>query len=398
MKILWVATKAPWPPVDGGRLVLLNTLRALAAAGHRLTLVAPIDAATTTATEAATEADAGPIEAALRPWCRPSMVPVRRRPLVVDVARAQLTGKPLTIVRHRLPAVCRRVEEHLRGEEFDLVLAEQVQALGATAPASARRLPVVLRAQNVESDLWHQSARQAWWRRPLLALEARRLAAWEGHAVRRCAATIALTAEDAERLAVLAGTGATVHQVPAPFETELAGASERLPGSPPVVLFGSGGWRPNAAGADWFLSLVWPRMRSVQPAAMLHVFGVGAAGAGVVSHPAPADSRAAYPPGSVLVVPLRVASGVRIKILEAWARGVPVIATPEAARGLQATDGEQLLMARDGEQFAAALKRLASGGLAAELVERGRRHLRRRHDFSRVAERLTELYQDLARR
>ncbi len=387
MKILWVATKAPWPPVDGGRLLLLNTLRALTAAGHRLTLVAPIDV----------DGDAGRIEAALRSWCRPSMVSVRRLPLVVDALRSQLTGSPLTIVRHALLAVRRRVEEHLRSENFDLVQAEQVQALSATAPASARCLPVVLRAQNVESDLWSQSARQASWRRPLLALEARRLAAWEGRAVRRCAATLALTEEDAERLASLAGTGETIRHVPAPFEPELPSASEPLPGSPPVVLFGSGGWRPNAAGAGWFLSRVWPRMRSVQPTAILHVFGVDAAGAGVVSHPAPADSRATYPRGGVLVVPLRIASGVRIKILEAWARGMPVIATPEAARGLRAEDGEQLLLARDSEQFAAALHRLAAGDLAAGLVEKGRRHLRRHHGFSPVAERLTELYEDVTR-
>ncbi len=388
MRILWVATKAPWPPVDGGRLVLLNTLRALAAAGHEVTLVAPIDAG----------GEAGRIEAALRPWCRPSMVPVRRRPLVLDAVRSQLTRSPLTIVRHALPAVRRRVEEHLGGDDFDLIQAEQVQslsstALSSTAPASARRMPVVLRAQNVESDLWSQTALQGSWRRPLLALEARRLAAWEGRAVRRCAATLALTAEDAERLGALAGTGETVHHVPAPFAAELPGASKPLPGSPPVVLFGSGGWRPNAAGASWFLSRVWPRMRSVRPAAMLHVFGINVGGSGVVSHPPPADSRAAYPRGGILVVPLRIASGVRIKILEAWARGTPVIATPEAARGLAAEPGEQLLLARDGEQFSAALNRLTGTELAAGLVEKGRRHLRRRHDSQQVAERLTELYE-----
>ncbi len=41
LRILVVATKAPWPAVDGGRLVLLNTIEALAAAGHHLELVAP---------------------------------------------------------------------------------------------------------------------------------------------------------------------------------------------------------------------------------------------------------------------------------------------------------------------------------------------------------------------
>ncbi len=381
MKILWVATKAPWPPVDGGRLLLLNTLRALAVAGHEITLVTPIDDG----------CDGEQIEAGLRPFCQPSLVLVRWRPLVADAVRSQLARVPLTIVRHTLPAVRWRVAEHLHAESYDLAQAEQVQALSSLA-VSGPRLPVVLRTQNVESDLWAQSARRLFWRRPLLALEACRLAAWEGRAVRRCAATLALTAEDAGRLATLAGAGARVHHVPAPFEPALPAASEPLPGSPPVVLFGSGGWRPNAGGADWFLSRVWPRMRSARPDAVLHVFGIDATGPDVVSHPAPADSRTAYSPAGVLVVPLKVASGVRIKILEAWARGVPVIATPEAARGLEAEDGVQLLLARDGEEFAAALNRLTSGELVQRLVANGRRHLRQRHDCSRVAERLGEIY------
>ncbi len=386
MKILWVATKAPWPPVDGGRLLLLNTLRALSDAGHDLTLVAP------------TLAGGGERTCAgLRPMCRPSLVPARRRPLVADAARAQLTASPLTIVRHSLPAVRRRVAEHLRGEDFDLVQAEQVQALSGVGEVPPAGPPVVLRAQNVESDLWAQSARQASWRRPLLALEARRLAAWEGRAVRRCAATLTLTAEDADRLGTLAGDAAAVHHVPAPFEIELPGASESLSGSPPVVLFGSGGWQPNAAGAGWFLSEVWPKMHSARPEAVLHVFGTLARGPGVVAHPAPADSRAAYPAGGVLVVPLEIASGVRIKILEAWARGVPVIATPQAARGLDAEDGEQLLLARDGVEFAAALNRLADPAVSARVVDQGRRHLRERHDFPRVAERLEAIYESLIR-
>ena len=383
MKILWVATKAPWPPVDGGRRLLLDTLRALSVAGHQVTLVAPIDAG-----DDGEQACTG-----LRPCCRPSLVPVSRRPLWLDAGRAQLARTPLTIVRHTLAAVTRRVAEHLRDDAFDLVQSEQVQALSSSAAAFEKRLPVVLRAQNVESDLWAQSAGLASWRRPLLELEARRLAAWEGRAVRRCAATLALTAQDAERLETLAGTDAHVHHVPAPFESELPPASDPLPGSPPVVLFGSGGWQPNAVGADWFLGDVWPRIRSARPQATLHVFGLEAAGPGVVSHPAPEDSRAAYPRGGVLVVPLKVASGVRIKILEAWARGLPVVATPEAARGLDAEDGQQLLLAGAGEAFAGAVSRLGrDAGLASRLIDKGRRRLRQRHAFQRVAQRLGEIY------
>ena len=384
MRILWVATKAPWPPVDGGRLLLYETLRALRSAGHQLTVVAPL---------AGQAAKRERITAQLRPLCRAEWVDARPRPLVLDVARAQLRRAPLTIVRHALPALRRRVEALLRAGAFDVVQAEQVQALEATAAAGETRVPLVLRAQNVESDLWAQTAQQAGLGGWPLRWEARRLAAWEGAAVRRCAATFTLTAEDGERLAALSGAGEKIYPVPAPFESELPAASEPLPGAPAIVLFGSRGWRPNASGASWFLRRAWPRVRQALPEAVLHVFGDGRLAEGAVHHPSPSESRSAYPPGSILVVPLRIASGVRIKILEAWARGVPVVATPQAARGLDAEDGRHLLLAVDGAGFAAALKRLArEPGLGAALVESGRRRLRRRHTPSRIAERLETLY------
>jgi glycosyltransferase involved in cell wall biosynthesis len=130
------------------------------------------------------------------------------------------------------------------------------------------------------------------------------------------------------------------------------------------------------------------------PQAVLHVLGMPVrAGASVSARPAPADSGEAFPEGAVLVVPLRVASGVRMKILEAWARGVPVVATPEAAQGLEATDGRELLLARDSGEFAHALRRLhEEPGVAAALVSAGCDRLAARHEPAAVAARLVEVY------
>jgi glycosyltransferase involved in cell wall biosynthesis len=73
-------------------------------------------------------------------------------------------------------------------------------------------------------------------------------------------------------------------------------------------------------------------------------------------------------------IPLRAGSGTRIKILEAWAAGVPVVASRIAAEGLPCTDGIDLILAEEPGEFARALVRLwRDRQLAEELAREGRR-------------------------
>lgn len=387
LKLLIVATKAPWPVIDGGRFLLRNTLEALTAAGCRPTLVAPVDPARFRLEE---------VGEGLAGCCDPRLVPAAPgRPL------ASLLRAPLSIARHSLPAVRREVGRLLAAERFDVVHAEQLQALPQTAPAAVRGIPVVLRAQNVESDLWAATARwRGGWRGRALAVEARRLARWEGEAVRRSGVTLALTAEDAARLRELAGSGGRVEVVRAPFPALPAAEVPRLPGEPAVVVLGSQGWLPNEDAVSWFLAEVWPRIAAELPGAVLHLFGSGdrrSFPGNVLSHPAPRHSAEAFAPGSILAVPLRIASGVRIKVLEAWARGAPVVGTPEALSGLEAEDGREVLVGRDPLGLATAVVRLhRDPGLSARLVEEGRRALRERHDPAGIAAGLLEIYKRLS--
>jgi glycosyltransferase involved in cell wall biosynthesis len=113
----------------------------------------------------------------------------------------------------------------------------------------------------------------------------------------------------------------------------------------------------------------------------------------VTVHPAPCESAAAFRPGALLAVPLRIASGVRMKVLEAWARGVPVVGTPEALAGLEVEDGREALVAADAPAFARALARLhREPGLAARLTAEGSRARRERHDPARVIAGLLAAY------
>jgi hypothetical protein len=384
MRILWVGTKLPWPPRDGGRLVASLTVEALAAAGHEITVAAP-----------------GPIPPPPGP---PGVDLVAVRPRGWPAAawiRAALGGRPLTIARHDRRALRVAVDRLLAGRRFDVVHAEQLQAMAAAAAALRHGVPLVLRAQNVESALWAALGRPATMRGRLARREARRLAVHEGREVARAAGAVALTVEDAASLAALSGR--EVASVPAPFPATLPGGPPGLPGRPAVVVL-AGGWLPNREAAAWWAREAWPAVRGLLPEARLHLFGAPPAarwarGPGIARHPAPPESERVFRQGAVLAVPLRVASGVRMKVLEAWARGLPVVASPEAGAGLGAGADRAFLSAGRPSDFAQAIAALhRDPALGRGLTDAGRAILRARHDPAGVAASLTDLYLHAAAR
>ncbi len=261
----------------------------------------------------------------------------------------------------------------------------------------------------MESDLWRQLGEASrGYSRTLLLRESAHLARAERAALGAATATLALSFEDAEQLRALGPQSARIEVLPPPFPGELDAPAPLLSGDPALVLFGSAGWEPNRRAERRFVDEIWPRVRAVSPSAALHWFGSPpgarsggseAGRPGVFAHPAPAASAEAFSPGAVLVLPLDIASGVRMRVLEAWARGVVVVATPAAASGLVANDGRELLLARSGEEFAVAVERLRTvPGLAERLIAGGRARLAADHAPARFAARFLAIAERLAGR
>ena len=134
---------------------------------------------------------------------------------------------------------------------------------------------------------------------------------------------------------------------------------ERSPRNPPRIGFiGTFRWLPNAEGVQWFCREVWPLVRRRLPDARFRVAGDGTEvasewGDGIESLGRIGDAASEIATWSIMVVPVRVGGGTRIKILEGFARQCPIVATTLGAFGYDLHDGEELFMADEPDTFSA---------------------------------------------
>lgn len=161
---------------------------------------------------------------------------------------------------------------------------------------------------------------------------------------------------------------------------------------------------PNVDALEYFLLDVWPLIRLDHPRAELTVAGAhppprvrrldGAPGVTVVG--AVPDLRPCYHGHRLLVAPIRAGSGTRLKILEAFASGLPVVSTALGAEGIEAASGRHLLIADEPAAFARAVGRLLDDDdLCRRLAAEAMTLARRRYDWARSAAAALAGYREL---
>jgi glycosyltransferase involved in cell wall biosynthesis len=138
--------------------------------------------------------------------------------------------------------------------------------------------------------------------------------------------------------------------------------------SEPIILyFGTLSWQPNIEGLERVLTSVFPEVRRRVPGARLVVAGIGASPAlaarvaateGAEFQGRVEDPESLYRTARVLIDATRSGGGTRLKVLNAFARGIPVVASTIAAQGLDVVPGEHLLVASDDEGMIEAISLL----------------------------------------
>jgi glycosyltransferase involved in cell wall biosynthesis len=395
MRILWVKANKILPAHSGGDIRSFNILRQL---GRRddVVFLSYYDGAPDPAYEAALQkqlpgavcAYAG--QRSESRWARGW-----------DYLRRSPDAAPYAVARFASSAVRQRLLECLSQKSPDVVICDFLDA--AINFPDPLPLPSVLFQHNVESEIWRRHATNG--SRGAMKLvygrEFSRMLRYEQAAVRRFHHVIAVSEHDKKLMSAWVDSD-RVSVVPTGVDTEQFCPGEQS-GQEHLVLFvGAMDWEPNVDAVKYFAAEIWPRILAKVPEARFRVVGrnpdrrvEALAGASVEVTGRVPSVVEPLRQAAVVVVPLRIGGGTRLKIYEAMAMGKAVVSTTVGAEGLDVHHGKDVILADLPGVFAEAVITLLEDAEARRRQGEAAAALAGNYAWPRIAEKFSEVLQQV---
>ena len=388
MRILFLSQLYPYPPVCGGTIKSWNILKHLAEQ-HDVTLVSLVRGV-------------GRINGSDGPSCVCRAVygvPIRRSGLlnVKFAISSILRRESFIITRDFVLEMQRIVDELVEQESFDLIYVDHLQMAQYVRPGQAVRL--ILDEHNVEWRIIKRIADASRGPKRLLAeLEYRKLREHEISAC-KCFDSV-LTVTDEDRCALKSDSSGHDNFVTVPIGVDLG---EFLPvklstESKIIISIATMSWPPNIDSILYFAKEIYPLVKELIPDAGFIIAGSKPPESiSNLSRQDPSIIVTGYVPdikkmaekAAIMVVPLRSGSGMRVKVINALAMGLPIVSTTIGCEGIGVVDGRDIVIADQTAGFASAVAWLLNNpNERMKLAENGRRFVELNYAWESIYPRL----------
>ena len=405
MRILFLTQIIPYPPNAGPRVKTWHVLRYLHERGHDVTLASFV------------REEELPYVSKLDEVCTAvHTIPINRS-RVADVRywlQSHLSRRPFLIERDDLGGMRQLVQRLLDEEEFDAVHADQLTmtqfALDAKKGDGGKRPYIIFDAHNATWSIWERMRENApWFLKPVYQIEENRIKQYEGMLVEQFDHTMVVIDPDRDLLlaGVKNGQAGALHDrissIPIAVDAEVLQPIQRLPNSRNILTLGTLSYPPNADGIRWFMQEIFPLVQKQVPDVTLTVIGknppadfvqMAQQSGGAIKVTGYVDDLDPYmAEAALMVVPVRAGSGMRVRLLEAFARAMPTVTTTIGLEGIHAEADKEILLADDPETFAASTVNLLNDPeLQQSLAENGRKLAVSRYDWRAVLKLMDAVY------
>lgn len=395
MKILFLSTWFPYPPNNGARLRVYNLMKALAKR-HDVFLVSLLQ-------EDSKREDA----VKLNDICTVVSLHKSRwfNPRTVKSFLGFFSSRPRSNVDTYDPAVKSAVQKAIDRVKPDVIVVSTLNVVEYVLD-NLNNIPSVLIDHNCEYAVLKRNAESVSgvlksWR---YELGWKKFARWEARICQKFTAVVMVSAEDRQQMLESAPHLANIHVIPNGADVDHFDPTLWSPVRDRLVYNGALTYSANLDAVEYFATSIYPLLKLKEPNARLMVTGrtdgvdlrvvnncPGVELTGYVD-----DIRDVLYKSAACVVPLRKGGGMRHKIPEAMAAGVPVVSTSMGAEGLDCVHDEHVLIADTPHTFAAAVERvLADADLAHRLRQNARELIEKRYSWPVIGELFVSLVEEV---
>jgi glycosyltransferase involved in cell wall biosynthesis len=399
MRILWVKADKLLPVENGGNIRTYHILRYLAA-HHELTFYSYYGGPT--------DKD---YERELQQHLPGSVAFCTGKSELSGISRgldylAHLNSQPpYAVSRFASFQVQDKLRSWFRERRFDVAVCDFLDA--AVNFPGRLNIPCVLFQHNVESEIWRRHAATAGnsLKKLMYDMEFRKMLRYEQVEVRKFHHVVAVSESDRTLMTQWVDDD-RVTVVPTGVDLAQYRPDPSVPEPSPIVTFvGAMDWEPNVDGVEYFASEMWPAIQAEVPEAKFRIVGrnpdrrVKKWASESIEVTGRVPSVVEYlQQSAVVIVPLRIGGGTRLKIYEAMATAKAVVSTTVGAEGLDIQHGRDIMLADDAGSFAQAVIMLLRDRELRRRYQKAAAETAARYDWPSIGERFSEVLQSAVQR
>lgn len=403
MKILMLTLYLPYPPNSGGQIRSYNLIKNLSKK-NEITLVSFI------------KKGEEKYAAEMKKYCKEVLYFYRSdKPFTAgNILETGFSLYPFVVIRNLSKEGQLALTKKLRDETFDII---HVETFYLRPHIPKTKTPIVLVDQTIEFEVYRHyvDSMRRWYLRPLFYIDVAKLKYWETRFWREADRVVAVSEADKRSMQFFV-PGLPVDIIPnAPGDdlANLYNSGKRLAFRKPVIFYQSNFlWMQNVEGAEELANRVYPLIKKAVPDAVCRIIGQNAqanaharihklSGNGVevveLDQSDIAGVVDSYAKGTVFVAPLAGPGGTRLKILGAMSAGVPVVTTPVGAQGIEARNGQEILIGRTPQELAGlTVDLIKDKTLFKKIIVNAKKLIKEKYDWQVISKDLENIYQDVA--
>ncbi|MCX7875234.1 MAG: glycosyltransferase family 4 protein [Melioribacteraceae bacterium] len=382
-KILFIAPKIPYPAVDGHTKSMYGFIKSTYDLGYNVDLIC--------------YSQKKNVDEKLKQICNTYLIDVETENNFIEAIKNLFSEVPYNLSKYIRKDLIKFLENHLQTNSYEFVIIFNAH-MGwiVNYLKSKTNSKIILREENLElliMEKFYKNQKNllikfyAW-------LQYKKLLKYEPKLCEKFDACFMISDNDKIKLLLL-NKNVNAVVINSSVEDELFNLTKNKIDKYSIFHIGSLNWYPNLDGLLWFLNEVFPKIILKEPRIKLYIYGSKLPQKYIV------DEKTKHniinvgfveniwnelSDKLISIVPLRIGSGIRIKILELLAGGNIVVSTSIGAEGIGLTDNENIFIADDSDTFANQILKIVNDEInVTNFVESSKKYIYENYSWNKIS-------------